>query len=247
MKFLDILREGVRKTDGEYRLEKEDNYIDDIVSLSNKLSYVKDVNGDLVMIGLPLSQEEKSKFLFDLKTNKVGKKIVNELFDKIIENLSNDSNLSSIEYVLTPKSTSNVLKLFLNKLKKKYPNLITINDMFVKNSFDKIIIDVDAMKADNRPSKYIKKLFKRFEKVKNNIESYRSKDFKIRPFNQYERKYIKNFIKINEKYYGKLEDMINKEVLVVDDVFTTGRTLNEMKLLLKDVVTDKVSLFSLFI
>jgi uracil phosphoribosyltransferase len=246
MKFLDLFNEGIQKKDDDYIIDKDD-YVDDIISFSNKLSYVKGGDDDLVMVGLPLSSEEKSKFLFDLKTNKINKKIVNELFDKIIDNLSNDIDISSFDYVLTPKSTSFILSLFLKKLKTKHPNITTINDMFVKNSFDKIIIDVDRMKADNRPSKYIKKLFKRFNKVKENIETYRSKNFKIRPFNKYERKYLKNFIKLNEKHFGELENMVDKKILIIDDVFTTGTTLNEMKLLLKDIISDKIFLFSLFI
>jgi predicted amidophosphoribosyltransferase len=41
-------------------------------------------------------------------------------------------------------------------------------------------------------------------------------------------------------------DMLSKKVLIVDDVFTTGKTLNDIKTLLSNLNINGVTLFSMF-
>jgi predicted amidophosphoribosyltransferase len=114
--------------------------------------------------------------------------------------------------------------------------------MFIKNDVDDIWLDIETAQKE-LSGKYFKKLIKDFDKAK----GMEGQPIKLQPLTNFQRKYVKNMLKINSDYDNVVLSMLDKKILVIDDILTSGKTLDEIKTLLSNLNTKEITLFSMFI
>jgi hypothetical protein len=234
---------GINYLDDTSFIDYEKDQVDDLIRFTDKLSFRKNMYGDVVMVGIPVSPfGNRNKLINALKSNEglVKEKIY--LGELIYKNLKEHINIDDYDYIISPKSSSKLTKMFMFYLKVHHRGPKFIDDMFVKNDIENIKLDIEQAIADGKNSKFIKGLVKRFDMSKN----INNQSMKLQPLNNYERKYIKNMLVVNPDYTNLIPDMIGKKVLVIDDVLTSGKTINDITGLLKSLGVEDISLFCMF-
>jgi hypothetical protein len=238
------LTEGIKISDDDkYEVEYTKDTTDDLIRLSDELSYRKNDYGDVVMIGIPVQKSQnKSKLINDLKkgTN-LTPEVISKVTDKIISNLMSSVDLNEFDYIVSPKSSSDLTREFISKLKAVTSTPVYISDLFLKNDVNKIWLDFHTASKE-LSNKYLKKLVKDFERSK----EIDGQPLKLQPLTNFQRKYVRDMLKINPKYDSTLVDMLDKRILVIDDVLTSGKTLNDIKLILSTLNINEVILFVMF-
>jgi phosphoribosylpyrophosphate synthetase len=241
--FKEYITEGIRYDNEEYIIDYEKDLVDDIIRFSDNLSFKKDVYGNVVMIGIPVKKSEnKNKLLNDIKKGvNIDTKDISIIIDKIISNLSDNVNLSDFDYVVSPKSSSLLTKSLIDRLSLMSNNTTFISDMFLKNDVDNIWLDIETAKKELEP-KYIKMLVKSFDRSKQD----EGQSMKLQRLGKYHRKYVRDMLIINSDYDNIVVDMLDKNVLVIDDILTTGKTLNDIRNILTNLSTGQITLFTMF-
>jgi hypothetical protein len=235
---------GINYLDDTSFIDYEKDEVDDLIRFTDKLSFRKDMYGNVVMVGIPVNHfDNRSKLINALKSNEglVKEKIY--LGELIYKNLKEHINIDDYDFIISPKSSSNLIKAFMFYLKvnhNTHPKYI--NDMFIKNDIENIKLDIEQAIADGKNSKFIKGLVKRFDMSKN----LNNQSMKLQPLNNYERKYIKNMLVVNPEYNSIISEMIGKKVLVIDDILTSGKTINDMTNILKSLGVEDITLFCMF-
>lgn len=238
------LTEGIKLSDNnKYEVDYTKDTVNDLIRLSDELSYRKNDYGDIVMIGIPVQKSEnKSRLINDLKkgTN-ITPDVISTVTDRIISNLTNRVDINDFDYIVAPKSSSNLTKEFIDKLKTIATTPTFISDLFLKNDVDKIWVDINTASKE-LSNKYLRKLIKDFERSK----GLGGQPIKLQPMTNFQRKYVKDMLKINPEYDNVLVDMLDKKILVIDDVLTSGKTLNDIKLILSSLNTNEIISFVMF-
>lgn len=207
---------------------------DDDALLPTKISsYNKKIstkNGYPYFIGyrfpntVPKSQREVIQAAF--KTLSLGSNNITLLINKSLLNLTKIANLSEFDVVITPKSSSNLLKLMVSVIKRKMPpSTLVISDQFVKLNYADIKLYnnlLDRLDPDVK------------EDIIKNLEMTLSKDdWKMKKVYTRYRKFIDQFLALkNPQIISKL---VGKRILIVDDILTEGTTLTAMTKLLAPV------------
>jgi hypothetical protein len=240
---LKVIVEGIQIKDNQYVVDYDKDYSEDLIRFSDNINFTKNNDGDTVMIGFPIEKfNTKSKLVNDLKNMRnMDSNVISFIMSKITNNLNNQVDINSFDYVISPKSSSPLLKSFLDELKNKSDKPIYVNDMFLKNDVENVWLDLDTAKNE-LSNKYFNKLIKAFDKTKN-VEG---RPLKLQPLTKYQRKYIRDLLIVNPNHENMLTDMLFKKVLIVDDIITTGKTLNDIKTLLSKLNINGVTLFSMF-
>jgi hypothetical protein len=238
-----VIVEGIQIKDNQYVVDYDKDYSEDLIRFSDNINFTKNNDGDTVMIGFPIEKfNTKSKLVNDLKNMRnMDSNVISFIMSKIANNLNNQVDINSFDYVISPKSSSPLLKTFLDELKNKSDKPIYVNDMFLKNDVENIWLDLDTAKNE-LSNKYFNKLIKAFDKTKN-VEG---RPLKLQPLTKFQRKYIRDLLIVNPNHENMLTDMLFKKVLIVDDIITTGKTLNDIKTLLSKLNINGVTLFSMF-
>lgn len=242
-----VLLEGIQNIDGEYTFDTKQDRKDDIIQFKTGISSVLDnMYGDKVLIGIPFNKEgdhsKKLQFIKDLKWgDRIPENIINHTLDIVVDNLDNQINLSSFDYIVSPKSSSELNKKLMDRISSK-TDANVVSDFFIKNEVSKIYMDVDKAKSDGKNNKFIKRLSKRFELAK----SVDNQSIKLQPLNRYERMYLRDFLRVSDNHKLLSLVMGESKVLVVDDIFSSGKTTNEMVLILKSLGVGDITIFTLF-
>jgi hypothetical protein len=246
IKLINVLKgivEGIHIKDDQYIVDYDKDYSEDLIKFSDNINFRENNDGDTVMVGFPIEKfNTKSKLVNDLKNMRnIDPNVISFIMSKLANNLNDQVDINSFDYVISPKSSSPLLKIFLDELKNKSNKPIYVNDMFLKNDIKNVWLDLDTAKKE-LSNKYYNKLIKAFDKIKN-VER---RPLKLQPLTKFQRKYIRDLLIVNPNYKNMMVDMLSKKVLIVDDVFTTGKTLNDIKTLLSNLNINGVTLFSMF-
>lgn len=247
MKLYDVLkknvREGIRYNDETYDVDFEKDLVGDIIRFGDRLSTKKDEYGNIVMIGVPVEKSEhKNKLLNDIKkTSNLNPSVMSFIIDKVVNNLTDYVDINNFDYIVSPKSSSPLIHSLINKLKTVSNKPIFITDMFLKNDIENIWLDIEEAKKELEP-KHLKSLLKSFERAK----KVDGQSMKLQRLGKYHRKYVKNMLIVNPQHNNILVDMLDKNILVVDDLITTGKTLNDIRVILSNLGSGEVTLFTMF-
>lgn len=207
---------------------------DDDATLPTKIaSYNKKIstkNGYPYFIGyrfpstVPKSEREVIQASF--KTLSLGVNTIALLINKSLLNLSKIVNLSEFDVVITPKSSSNLLKLMVRIIQHKMsPSTLIISDQFIKLNYG------DIKLYDNLLNKLEPDV--RAEIIKNLEMTLSRNDWKMKKVYTRYRKFIDQFLALkNPEIISKL---VGKRILIVDDILTEGTTLTAMTKLLAPV------------
>jgi pyrimidine operon attenuation protein/uracil phosphoribosyltransferase len=154
--------------------------------------------------------------------------------------------------VLVPKSSSYLLKAFANEIKKLNPKLTVIEEAFMKREIKDIeaeiadLVDRDHPEYKNLNQENINRLFGSIRRELQKAESEgRPKTLTVKNLYKPHQKFLKDFMKMAEKD-ELIEAIMGKKVLVIDDILSSGSTINDMCRQIKFLDPEMVEGLTLF-
>lgn len=128
----------------------------------------------------------------------------------------------------------------------------TNNENNLFNNYDYIIpVPISKKRKKERGYNQSELMAKGITKQINNISLARIIDKKIdnkaqSTLNQKERESnVKGAYVVNEKEIAKFKDIVNKKILLIDDIFTTGNTVNEAARVLRYYGIKSIDIFTI--
>lgn len=194
----------------------------------------------------------KSLFIKELKSESdklISSRNLFKFISNAISNLDDKINIASYEYFIYPETKGSIInKLLLEAYKYTAPKFNTIE--LVKNSVKNIEFDKEAFeiyansKKINRDSK--REIIRNMEQIIVDIQHYNYFSIANAIKKPKYRAFFKNFLKFkNEKDQQLFEKIQNTNVLVIDDVNTSGSTLMECLRVLRSLnPSNNITLFT---
>ena len=217
------------KDENNFILDWEQNNKEDIIKLDilnciHKTKYHKNLRYYGYKINKISAPQDRKDFLFDIKNN--TNKYV-EIIDKCIEDFYEKSEIKFFNYILKLPSRSSINSLICDRIKSNFDNCEEII-LTKKPSLD---LDInwekfkDSFKKDyyDNIEKYLNQLIVRLRK---------EEVFSISKIPPMYRRYLKPMINIDGV---KIENSENYNLLIIDDTFTTGSTINMVLNALEDL------------
>ena len=178
---------------------------------------------------------QKDVFLRKLKSKQLDDVDYEKLISLGIKYFDDYVDISKFDVIITPKSSSGLLRDMIDEIEKyTNNNVIIIDNLFVKNSIENIKKEVDKLQFTKKTTQTS------FNKQFDNATSsgvFKMKDIKFMPF----RRLIKNFLVLSDDVEVELVKTIsNSRVLVVDDIMSTNTTMLEMSRIIKELNPDEI-------
>lgn len=225
----------------DYNFDFSNDLDDDIIHLTKrsynqKLSKTQNFNYFVsYKAGSKYIKGQKDVFLRKLKTKQVDNVDYSTLIETGVKYLDDFIDLKTFDVIITPKSTSPLLKDMLNEIDKYISDdTIVIDSLFVKNSIENISNEIKKLKFKKPETE--KSFGKQFS---NSISTgeFKMKDIKFMPF----RRLITNFLTISDEIEVELVKKIsNSKVLIVDDIISTNTTMLEMNRLITELQPNEI-------
>lgn len=242
-----IIYSGIRSNDSGYAYDYTTNTPDDIIHLVSPQIYRSSIRNSIYWFGYRfndnVSSKDRSEFIHYIKglTNpRISDDELNHLIEAPLIELHNKINLYDVDCLVFPGSgRSNLVRQMISIINEFTDHdTARISFELVKTApvdieFDWEMFDAD-FKYDEDTSRY--------RNMKNYVESkllpaihnldYFSLAESVKP--KY-RKYIKNFLKFSESDLIRYSRLQCDNILVVDDINTSGSTLNEILRILNKI------------
>lgn len=230
---------------------KETSTADTISTSFKRIPYKTTIKGSEPIYSILnyISSEETTKMLTSLKGK--GPYVVNDRqLDDLIQGCVNASRsiiqILDPDIIVFPKSSSMLLSKFVNKLQSTFPKIKVVDEAFVKKVLQ--AGDEEAMVNTSHPDwkKFAAENPDAVDELKKSIARH-IKDGNLELKKMYKPyvKFIKNFVQLKDAY-KTLDDVVEKNVLVVDDLLSTGSTMLEMFRQLRDFEPKTLSGLTIF-
>jgi len=178
------------------------------------------------------SKDRVRELIKYLKTPKT--KDVELMVNKAVMQFNNIDSLNSYDTVVLPQSSSVLLKLILSKIKPKLNQHVTItNQAIVKLHASEVTFKMDKFEKLNDIQK---KAFVKAVMSKKNLDNFKMTNLHAR-----QRSLIDQFLSLSNDFW--ISKIVNKKVLFIDDITTTGATVAAASKLLLDKGANKVMSF----
>ena len=132
------------------------------------------------------------------------------------------------DIIIYPKSSSSLLKQFVDDISSAYPTAEVLSDRFIKVALD--AEKVEALINTDHPAwkKFAEENPKRVKELKQSLKTNIMKgELQMKNLYKPNLKFVKNFIELKDAY-EVLEKVIDQNILVVDDILSSGSTMAEM-------------------
>ena len=236
---INLINEGfIVKDDTVYFDAESKEIIDTSFGKTKKLKpyQMKLPFGVMYSIYKASDSKEYNEVLKAIKGQSSKYKMDQESYDKFLTRsalyMSRIILQEEIDTIILMESSSKILidlSMRLNKYLPKYYDTFTYDKGIFKNpDFSKIFIDIGDKDLDEKTLKDLKRTIDKLER-----EQY----FSIKSFFARNRKFIKNWLKVEDKILSKIVD---KNVAVIDDIVTSGSTIKEASWLLNESGATKV-------
>lgn len=196
-----------------------------------------------------VSGDESTKLLTSLKGKgpyQVNEKQLDQLLTGVVTAAKKFIDHFDPEVIIYPKSSSKLVTLFVEKLKHAYPKIKIADEGFVK----KILKagDEEALINTEHPD------WKKFatehpdavaELKKSLLRHIKDGELELKKLYKPYVKFIKNFIEMKDAS-NTLDQVIEKRVLVVDDILSSGSTMIEMFRQLKEFEPESLAGLTIF-
>lgn len=224
------LYEGIREaTVNGYMLDWNSDEPEDLVKLEGTCIHITKFNKYIRCYGYklnktPLNKNSRNKFLSYIKAESTPMRL--ELINKCIEDFYSKCNIKDFDYVIKTPSKSSLNDDIINEL-SKFDNFQLIDAS--KKPVEHLELDMDEIN-----SKFKKDYKEGFIKYLQSIidANKKSGKFSISTFKPQYRNFIKPMITFGEV---DIENDSSTNLLIVDDIFTSGSTINMVLKLLNDI------------
>jgi uncharacterized UPF0146 family protein len=242
------INEGVRLGDDDiYSFDFLEDKKDDILKLKYNKDFITTKKTNNIKsyftykINKKIDKNIRFKLLDFIKNDLKGVDKYEQFLNKSVIGLFNNPNfdVSDVDLILIPESSSSLNFDLANKIKNKIPNALFMKDVILKNEPENVLIDYDLLKEKKYNIETIFSIEKMVKKA--TIDGI----FKIKKITPRFRKYILNFLKIDINNRRLLNKLVNGKVIVVDDITSEGTTFKEINKLVENYAPEEVILFSL--
>jgi len=247
--------EGISAAQDHVRISttgwKETSTRDTISTSFKRIPYKSSIKGSEPIYSILnyVSSPESTKLLTSLKGKGpyiVNDKQINDLLNGVVGACKQIMHTLDPDVILYPKSSSPLTKHFVDLLHKAYPKITVSDEAFVK----KILKagDEDALLNTQHPDwkKFADENPDAVDDLKKTLKRHiKDGNLELKKLYKPYVKFIKNFIEMKDAS-NTLDQVIEKRILVVDDVFSTGSTMLEMFRQLREFEPEAISGLTIF-
>lgn len=225
------LNEGVRlDSNNEYVFDFTHDEKNDLLKLQYNKDLITSKTANAVKyfysyrFNADIDKVNKLNLINYIKRDLQEKKEYQHLINKAIIGLFNNPyfELSDVDLILIPQSSSTLNFDIATKIKNKIPNALFLKDTIVKNELENVTLNYDLLKSKNVKQDTIFAIENMISKA--NVNN----SFKIKKIPPKFRKFIINFLKIDLKNKQLLNQIVNGKILIVDDFAISGTTFKEI-------------------
>lgn len=225
------LNEGVRlDSNNEYVFDFTHDEKNDLLKLQYNKDLITSKTANAVKyfysyrFNADIDTVNKLNLINYIKRDLQEKKEYQHLINKAIIGLFNNPyfELSDVDLILIPQSSSTLNFDIATKIKNKIPNALFLKDTIVKNELENVTLNYDLLKSKNVKQDTIIAIENMLSKA--NVNN----SFKIKKIPPKFRKFIINFLKIDLKNKQLLNQIVNGKILIVDDFAISGTTFKEI-------------------
>ena len=242
------INEGARiDSDGEYVFDFKNDEKDDILYLKYNKDYIvtKKTRGVIsyysYKINKNVDKNTRKDFLLYVKSKLKSPSDYDPFLNKAVIGLFNNPKIevADADLILIPQSSSTVNLDLANKIKNKIPNALFLKDGILKNEPENAQFDHDTLREKGATPKTI-------QSIEHTTQSATVGGvFKIKKIPPKFRRYILNFLKLDNTNRRLLNKIVDGKVVVVDDFITEGTTFREINRLIENYSPKEIILFSL--
>lgn len=236
--FKRFLDESISVVDGAIQIStqkhKSGSTKDEISTYFNRKPYITAISGCDAKIYSILNyvpSEISTDMLKSLKGGgpyKVNDKQFESLMKQVRSATSTLVKSFKPDIIIYPKSKSPLLKQFVNEVASEYPSAEVLSDKFIKTILD--AENVEPLINTSHPGwkKFAEENPKQVVLLKKDLKrQIKGGELELKKFYKPYLKFIKNFLEL-EDAYQVLEKVMGKNVIVVDDILSSGSTMTEM-------------------
>lgn len=224
------LYEGIREaTSNGYVMDWNSDEPEDLVKLEGTCAHITKFNKCIRCYGYkinktPLNKNSRNKFLSYIKSESTSMRL--ELINKCIEDFYSKCSIKDFDYVIKTPSKSSLNTDIINEL-NKFDDFQLIDAS--KKPVERLELDMDEIN-----SKFKKDYKEGFIKYLQHIidANKKSGKFSISTFKPQYRNFIKPMIAFGDV---DIENNSSTNLLIIDDIFTSGSTINMVLKLLNDI------------
>lgn len=250
-----LILEGLSIAHDQVRMSttrwKETSTPDTISTSFKRIPYKTSIKGSEPIYSILnyISSEQTTNMLTSLKGKgpyTVNARILDELMTgvvgaskKIIEHLDP-------QIILYPKSSSDLVKKFVDKLKATYKKIEIVDEAFVKKVLQ--AGDEEALINTQHPDwkKFASENPDAVDELKKSLKRHiKDGNLEIKKLYKPYVKFIKNFVELKDAS-ATLDHVLGKRVLVVDDILSSGTTILEMFRQLREFEPESLSGLTIF-
>lgn len=247
----DISVEGdsVRITSQNYKSASTKDSISTYFRTQPYVTHTAGIDADIFSILNYVSSETSTEILKSMKG--IGHHKVNEnqfaaLMSQVKASASVLVKRIKPDVIIYPKSKSDLLRKFVDEIHSAYPTAEVLSDAFIKRALDAEDVEPLINTKHHLWKKFSDENPKAVKDLKRSLKSQiKNGELELKKFYKPYLKFIKNFIELKDAY-TVLEKVMNNNVLVVDDILSSGSTMNEMIRQLEEFEPSKITGLTLF-
>lgn len=233
-----MLSEGLKFVAPSFVFDFEHDEKNDVIELNGSLKSSKIFENTYFFqyeFGNDVSSKTRSDFIHALKFDQdlLGKENINKFINKALVNLNKAINLSTVDIILYPQSSSLLTKNIVDKI-----DYFTDADKYIKIELaKKQISEINFnwskfekyCELKNISSNTKEIMTRKMNKMLDNIQSLDYFSIAKNIKDQKYKRFLKNIYKFYDSNSIKLLQMIkDKKILIVDDIYTSGITIEQI-------------------
>jgi hypothetical protein len=244
-----IVGDSLRITVQHYKAASTEDSISTGFPKQPYTTSIKGCNAEIYSLLNYVSSETSTKILKSLKGKgpaKINEKQFEIFMKQVREAAAKAVKRVNPDVIISPKSSSEFLNAFVDEVKASAPTAKLLTNQFVKKVLD--AENVEPLINTKHPDweKFEKTHPKEVEKLKKSLKTViKDGELELKKFYKPYLKFIKNFVELKDAY-DVLEEVMGKNVLVVDDILSSGTTMAEMIRQLEEFEPSKIAGLTLF-
>lgn len=233
-----MISEGVKFKAPSFIFDFEHDGVDDIIALNGQLKS-SNVYGNTYFFqyefGKDIPSNARTDFIHDLKfdQDRLGKDNVDRFIETALANLNKAVNLSNVDIVIYPQSSSSLTKDIVDRIDSFTDSEKYIKIEVVKKSIDEINFNWSKFEKycenHNVPSDAKAIMQKKMMKMLDDIHSLDYFSIAKNIKGQKYKKFLSTIYKFyDDKTIKLLKTIEDKKILVIDDIYTSGTTIEQI-------------------
>lgn len=248
---ISVVDDKIRITTQHYKAGSSKDAISTYFKSHPYKTSIKGCDADIYSLLNYVSSEISTDILKSLKGRgpyKVDEKQYDHFMSQVKAAASMFIKTVKPDVIIYPKSSSQLLKQFVDEVAESYPTAKVVSDSFIKVALN--AEDVEPLINTKHPDweKFAEENPKAVKELKRSLKVQITKGSGELQFkNLYKPyvKFIKNFIELRDAY-EVLEKVLDNNVLIIDDILSTGSTMAEMVRQVTELEPAKITGLTLF-